>query len=44
MRPWNVAKDGTVKSIQYIDQWSQIEYIDDVEASAIELAANAMDR
>lgn len=30
MQPWAVAKDGTVKSIQYIDQWGQEEYIDDV--------------
>lgn len=31
MHTWDVAKDGTVESIQYIDQWGQVEYIDDVE-------------
>ena len=31
MRPWDVAKDGTVKSIQYIDRWGQVEYIEDME-------------
>lgn len=31
MQPWNVAKDGTEESIQYIDQWGQVEYIEDVE-------------
>ena len=31
MRPWKVARDGTVESIQYIDQWGGFEYIDDVE-------------
>ena len=31
MRPWKVAKDGTVESIQYIDQWGGVDYIEDVE-------------
>ena len=31
MRPWKVAKDGIVESIRYIDQWGQVEYIEDVE-------------
>ena len=31
MQPWDLAKDGTVESIQYIDQWGQVEYIYDVE-------------
>lgn len=31
MQPWDVAKDGIVKSIQYIDQWGQVEYIKDME-------------
>lgn len=30
MQPWDVAKDGTVKSIQYIDQWDEVEYIHDL--------------
>ena len=31
MRPWKVGEDGTVKSIQYIDLWGEVEYIHDVE-------------
>ncbi len=31
MRPWKVARDGTVVSIQYLDRWGQAEYIDDME-------------
>ena len=31
MRPWTTAEDGTVESIQYVDQWGQVEYIDDME-------------
>lgn len=31
MQPWVVGKDGTVESIQYIDQWGQVEYIHDME-------------
>ena len=31
MRPWKVAKDGIVESIQYLDQWGEVEYIEDVE-------------
>lgn len=31
MRPWSVADDGTVESIQYMDQWGQFRYIEDVE-------------
>lgn len=31
MRPWKVAQDGIVESIQYIDQGGQVEYIEDME-------------
>ena len=31
MRPWKVAKDGIVESIQYLDQWGEVQYIEDVE-------------
>ena len=31
MAPWNVAKDGTVRSFQHIDQWGQVEYIEDLD-------------
>ena len=31
MRPWDVNRDGTVESIQYIDQWGEVQYINDLE-------------
>ena len=31
MRPWDVNRDGIAESIQYVDQWGQVEYIDDLE-------------
>ena len=32
MHPWTVAKDGVVESIQYVDRWGGVEYIEDVES------------